>query len=219
MLKNLRSGFTLVELLIVIVVIAVLASISTVAFAGVQDRARSTKVLSDIQSAYRQVEALNALNGEYPKTQSAPMSAGNGVSQVTYADINCPIVPSGPSMIKSKNWIPGATDELPQSEGNSSYGAKSNGTSSSNGGCYLYQSDGKSYMISAWNMLRTPQTTTFYKRIGFRETVFKDQFPICNQINIGGNYGNTYDVNEDFYKYSYTITNLSGCNETPPTGA
>ena len=41
-------GFTIIELLIVIVVIAVLATISVVAYSGIQDRARYSKVQSDI---------------------------------------------------------------------------------------------------------------------------------------------------------------------------
>ncbi|MEP6710402.1 MAG: prepilin-type N-terminal cleavage/methylation domain-containing protein [Candidatus Saccharibacteria bacterium] len=48
--KNRTSqlGFTLVELLVVIVVIGVLARISTVAYTGAQQRAGDTSVLSDI---------------------------------------------------------------------------------------------------------------------------------------------------------------------------
>lgn len=41
-MKKQRSGFTLVELLIVIVVIAILAAISVVAYNGIQSRARDT---------------------------------------------------------------------------------------------------------------------------------------------------------------------------------
>lgn len=42
MLKRGQSGFTIVELLIVIVVIGILAAITIVAFSGVQQRARNT---------------------------------------------------------------------------------------------------------------------------------------------------------------------------------
>lgn len=43
-----QSGFTIVELLIVIVIIAVLAATSVVAYGGVQSRARNTKIDSDL---------------------------------------------------------------------------------------------------------------------------------------------------------------------------
>ncbi len=42
-----RSGFTIVELLIVIVVIGILAAIVIVAFQGVQEKAKTTKNYRD----------------------------------------------------------------------------------------------------------------------------------------------------------------------------
>ena len=43
-----RSGFTIVELLIVIVVIAILAAITVVAYNGIQERANSSKAKADL---------------------------------------------------------------------------------------------------------------------------------------------------------------------------
>ncbi|MAU34063.1 hypothetical protein CL689_00655 [Candidatus Saccharibacteria bacterium] len=45
-----QKGFTIVELLIVIVVIAILASITIVAFNGVQSQARDSKIQNDIRN-------------------------------------------------------------------------------------------------------------------------------------------------------------------------
>jgi prepilin-type N-terminal cleavage/methylation domain-containing protein len=54
--KN-QLGFTIVELLIVIVVIAILAAISIVAYSGIQERSRDSKVKSDMSSLIKAVIA------------------------------------------------------------------------------------------------------------------------------------------------------------------
>ncbi len=53
--KTSSTGFTIVELLIVIVVIGVLAAITVVAFNGVQDRAQQSKIDSDIATIVKAV--------------------------------------------------------------------------------------------------------------------------------------------------------------------
>ncbi len=60
-LKNTnQQGFTIVELLIVIVVIAILAAISIVAFTGVQQRGRDSGRASDINSISKALTAYTA---------------------------------------------------------------------------------------------------------------------------------------------------------------
>ena len=66
--KRKQSGFTIVELLIVIVVIGILATIVIVAFSGVQSRARFVKMQTDIITMKKYIEAYNAINGTYPTT-------------------------------------------------------------------------------------------------------------------------------------------------------
>lgn len=65
-LKTNKQGFTIVELLIVIVVIGILAALVITTFAGIQQRARNTERQTDIKALHGQIEAYYAQNGKYP---------------------------------------------------------------------------------------------------------------------------------------------------------
>lgn len=65
-LKSNKSGFTIVELLIVIVVIGILAGLVVTTFTGIQQKARNTERQTDIKAIHGQVEAYYAQNGKYP---------------------------------------------------------------------------------------------------------------------------------------------------------
>lgn len=61
-----KSGFTIVELLIVIVVIAILAAISIVAYNGIQNRANNNARASTVATYVKAMQLYAAENGEYP---------------------------------------------------------------------------------------------------------------------------------------------------------
>jgi type II secretion system protein G len=61
-----QKGFTIVELLIVIVVIGILATLVIVTFTGIQQKARNTKRQTDINAVQSHLEAYKAQNGYYP---------------------------------------------------------------------------------------------------------------------------------------------------------
>lgn len=65
-LKRKQQGFTIVELLIVIVVIGILAALVITTFTGIQQKARDTERTTDIKAIHGQVEAYYAQNGSYP---------------------------------------------------------------------------------------------------------------------------------------------------------
>lgn len=64
--KNKQQGFTIVELLIVIVVIGILAALVITTFTGIQQKARNTERQTDIKAIHGQVEAYYASKGYYP---------------------------------------------------------------------------------------------------------------------------------------------------------
>ena len=65
------KGFTIVELLIVVVVIAILATITVVAYNGIQSRARDAQLKSDLKSAATQLALYNTQNGTFPPSQAS----------------------------------------------------------------------------------------------------------------------------------------------------
>lgn len=63
-----RKGFTIVELLIVIVVIGILAAITIVGYNGIQTRAENTRTISAVGAYARALQSYAAINGGYPVT-------------------------------------------------------------------------------------------------------------------------------------------------------
>lgn len=103
-----QQGFTIVELLIVIVVIGILAAITIVAFNGIQDRTRTTAKVNDIKSLQKIVELYYAENGTYPNTGSSwrfQRSAGDSFipGVVPKYASSLPSISDGPSNSGSNN--------------------------------------------------------------------------------------------------------------------
>lgn len=75
--RNNQMGFTIVELLIVIVVIGILAAITIVAYNGIQKRASDTRRHSDIEIITKALELYYIDNNRYP--------AGSGSTTINAA--------------------------------------------------------------------------------------------------------------------------------------
>lgn len=86
MLRNKKHsyGFTIVELLIVIVVIGILAAIVIVAYNGVQGRSYDTSVKSDFRNLSQLLLKYQTENGHLPANTTDLASAGIKVSKGAY---------------------------------------------------------------------------------------------------------------------------------------
>lgn len=79
-----RSGFTIVEILIVIGLIGILATVGLVAYDGTQARARDTSRKADLNHVAEALAIYESDNGNYIETGSGCGSGGNGQGWLTY---------------------------------------------------------------------------------------------------------------------------------------
>lgn len=75
-MKKSARGFTLVELLVVVAIIAILSTIGLAIFGNLQARARDSRRSGDLDSIRTALETAHA-NGTYPALTGAMFSSGN----------------------------------------------------------------------------------------------------------------------------------------------
>jgi len=76
--KIFKKGFTLIEMLIVIAIIGILASMVIVSLGPSQAKARDAKRMSDLRQIQNMLEIYYTANGGYPSSQgSVPISSVN----------------------------------------------------------------------------------------------------------------------------------------------
>lgn len=88
MRANKHSGFTIVELLIVVVIIAILATITIVSYNGTQNRAKTDKGAAGANSLGKKVLAAHSIGGLFPSycslaTNTLDSATANPASQTT----------------------------------------------------------------------------------------------------------------------------------------
>ena len=91
------KGFTIVELLIVIVVIGILAAIVIVAYNGITSRANDTSYKTDAAGIAKVIETFNADSGRYPlaaDVTSGVFVAPSGIALAAKLPQNVYVVPN-----------------------------------------------------------------------------------------------------------------------------
>lgn len=95
-----QKGFTIVELLIVIVVIGILASITIVAYNGIQSRARDASRDNNVKQLKTALELYKADNGFYPAACAGGDNSGCNTSYLSSA-----LVPNYISLVPSSGGL------------------------------------------------------------------------------------------------------------------
>lgn len=78
------AGFTIVELLIVIVVIAILAAISIVAYTGIQGKANDTAIRADLRNMGQLLDINRVTNDTVPQDEATLSTIGLKASKKSY---------------------------------------------------------------------------------------------------------------------------------------
>lgn len=82
------SGFTLIELMIVIIIIGILAAIGFVAYSGSQNRAKKADAQSTLSQVKTKLGEYNATNGYYPDDKAGVTGFLNSADGGNNADLS-----------------------------------------------------------------------------------------------------------------------------------
>lgn len=156
-----RQGFTIVELLIVIVVIGVLAAITIVAYNGVQGRANDVAVQSDLHNLADQFQLFYIKNGVYPvggtdlatlsirvSKNSYGLNVLNGTNAGKYDLLYCRISADGPDAFALIG-------------------------SSKSGNLFVYQSS--TGQVATFTGTQSSSSTTMCQAVGINQTIGTDR--------------------------------------------
>ncbi len=119
-IKPTTAGFTIVELLIVIVVIGILAAITIVAYNGIQDRARVSAVSSGLKQTADKLAIYYVDNSSYPANLATAGIVDSASAAYQYSFNNA---------VSPQTYCVTATN------GSTSYKVSSTATAPSSGGC------------------------------------------------------------------------------------
>lgn len=116
---NSMRGFTIVELLIVIVVIGILAAITIVSFNGIQARAQTTHALQSASQTAKLLSAYLTTNGSYPSFSADVCISGYRSDNLCRATASA--TPARDSAFEAALATTGTIPNFPSEVGGSGY--------------------------------------------------------------------------------------------------
>lgn len=121
-LKNDQKGFTLVELIVVLVILAIMAALLVPALLGYVDRAKEGKYLEEARSIYTAVQAVND-----EKYATNPSGGGYTATQLTddkKSDINKLVAPTEVTSFGSVSYGTGVSSGSGDTNGKAAFTVK-----------------------------------------------------------------------------------------------
>lgn len=122
-MQKFSKAFTVVELLVVVIVIGILASVTIVAYNGAQDRAEFARAKTDMKHINDALIIYKSQNGSYPITSGWTYQYGYASSTLNTSFLSA--------------LVPTYLDKMPVGKANPSYAYYS----------YAYVSDGTNYKL------------------------------------------------------------------------
>ncbi len=134
-ITNHKRGFTLVELLVVVGVLGILASLALVSYTGAQKQGRDTQRKSDLKQYQTALEIFANKNSSlYPSRTTTVNASGTFCS----TDLSLTVCPEDPRNSEDATYV---------------YNYQSNGTGAGS-------VDATQYVL--WSKLENPDTTTYF---------------------------------------------------------
>lgn len=112
MTKTIKKGFTIVELLIVIVVIGILAAIVLVTYQGVQNKANTTSAEQNARELISKATAFNAMATVYPTVDeliAAKPTDGDEIREAKLGEKVLELIQENSAASITKNSLPAVT--------------------------------------------------------------------------------------------------------------
>ena len=95
MIKTTREGFTLIEILIVVAIIAILASVVLVGLGPTQQAGRDARRISDLSEVQNGLELYYNKCGYYPGGTAADTSCDSAAAATGYANMSAELIGTG----------------------------------------------------------------------------------------------------------------------------